>query len=103
MNRTQIEALPDDPRALKMQIVKMSETIASLEKAKAERAAAEVVAASSPAANFDMAVFNAKASLEGLQDGSEDITDPLVRGTILRGAIKLIGDLFDALKADGKS
>jgi hypothetical protein len=97
MDRKAIEALPNDPAALKRHLILQADKIASFELAKAQRAAAEQVAAASPAADFEMKVFEAKNQLEGLADGSEDITDPISRNTILRSAIKLVGDLFAAI------
>ncbi len=97
MNRQQIDALPNDPANLKRELVKLSDIVASYETAKQARIAAEAVAAASPAASFEIKVFEVKAQLEGLMDGSEDISDPKLRVEILRGAINLVNDLFDAV------
>jgi hypothetical protein len=96
MNRQQIEALPNDPATLKREIARQSDVIASYEEGKRQRALAAQVAASGPMADFEAAVFQVKADLEGLSDGSEDITDPIVRVKILRTATDLIDKLFAA-------
>lgn len=97
MNRQQIEALPNDSATLKREIVRLHEIVDSYESGKRARAAEEQIAAASPAANFEIDVFTAKGQLEGLADGSEDITNPTVRVNICRNAIGLLNRLFSAL------
>jgi hypothetical protein len=100
MNRQEIEALPNDPTNLKRLIVQQADIIASHEAAKAQRTKDAAIASTSMAATFELDVFTTKAGLEGLADGSEDITDPIRRGEICRGAIGLINRLFKAVPKD---
>jgi hypothetical protein len=97
MNLKEIASLPDDPKALKAEMARMATIIGSYEEGKRARAKEAEIAAASPAASFEIAVFEVKAQLEGLQDGSEDYANPKVRGDICRAALKLVSDLFAAL------
>ena len=97
LNKDQIAALSNDPATLKKQILKLHDVIDSYEDAKRNRVAAERAAETAPAASFEIDVFNAKAELEGLADGSEDYADPRTRLRICNGAIALIGRLVAAL------
>jgi hypothetical protein len=97
MNRQEIEALPNDPANLKREIIRLSDIVESYEAGKRARALAAQVAASGPAANFEMDVYQMKSDLEGLSDGSIDITDPIERTRILRRAIELLGNMLTAM------
>lgn len=97
MKKSEIMKLPDDPVTLKAHIARLADMVASYEVAKAQRAHAAELAAASPAANFEIEVFNARADLEGISDGSIDYTDPKERGDICRKVISLLGRMFDEL------
>lgn len=94
MKRSEIEALTNDPVALKKEIVRLSDIVDSHETAKRQRAAEEVKQANSPAANFEIDVFTVKSDIESVADGSVDI---LERGAICRRAVDLINRLYAAL------
>lgn len=97
LTKDQIAALSNDPAILKKQILKLHDVIDSFEDAKRQRQEAAKAVETGPAAAFEIDVFNAKAALEGLADGSEDHADPRTRLRICNGAIGLIGRLFAAL------
>lgn len=98
MNRTDIEALPNDPNVLKRELVRQAEVIASYEAAKAQRMRDEAIAADSPAANLELDVHAMKGDLEGLSDGSgTDPDDPIGRGKVCRDAVALLDRLFAAI------
>ena len=97
LTRDQIDALPNDPAALKRSLQAQRVVIDSYEEGKRNRARAAEIAESSPAASFQSDVLTFKSQLEGLSDGSEDYADPRTRGNICRDAIKLVDALFAAV------
>lgn len=87
--------LPTDVPTLQAEVLRLQSLVASFETAKRDRAAAEAkqretAEQAGSIEDLEIRVFDAKALLEGLHDGSEDLRDN-------RARVQAIGQLLDAL------
>lgn len=91
--------MPANLADAKREILALRDQLASYEANKRHRQKAEAEAASTPAAQLEVPVLNAVAWLEGVSDGSEDVSRPVDVRDKCEEIIRLIRTLHSSLKA----